>query len=143
LIFRWADARAAFVLTVVPMSLHAAVWIDHQEARIFHVEAERFDESTLHAPHHVARHPRSQTSDQHPPEEERKFYGEVAHALAGAHQVLVVGPSTAKLHFLNYVHKHDPALEPRIVGIETVDHPTDRQLAAYVRHYFVKTPLST
>jgi hypothetical protein len=29
----------------------AAVWIDHQEARIFHVEAERFDESTISAPH--------------------------------------------------------------------------------------------
>ena len=121
------------------MSRHAAVWIDHNEARIFHVEAETFDESTLHAPHHVARHPKSQTSDKYHPEEERRFFQDVVHALEGSNQILVVGPSTAKLHFLQYVHKHDQALEPRIVGIETVDHPTDRQIAAYVRHYFLNT----
>jgi hypothetical protein len=34
------------------------------------------------------------------------------------------------------VHKHDHALEPKILGVETLDHPTDGQLAAYVRHYF-------
>jgi hypothetical protein len=50
--------------------------------------------------------------------------------------ILVVGPSTAKLHFLRLLHTHDRVLESRIVGIETVDHPTDRQLAAYVRTYF-------
>jgi hypothetical protein len=28
------------------------------------------------------------------------------------------------------------ALEPRVVGIETSDHPTDRQLMAHVKHAF-------
>ena len=120
------------------MSHHAAVWIDQKEARIFHVQAESFDESTLHAPHHVARHPKSQTSDKHHPEEEQRFFHEVAQALEAANEILVLGPSTAKLHFLNYVHKHNAAMRPRIVGVETVDHPTDKQLAAYVRDYFVK-----
>jgi len=118
------------------MSGHTAVWIDHKEARIFHVEAESFDESTLQAPQHVARHPSAQTSDKHHPDEERRFDQEVARALEHSHQILIVGPSTAKLHFLNYLRKHH-ALESRIVGIETVDHPTDRQLAAYVRRYFI------
>jgi hypothetical protein len=43
----------------------------------------------------------------------------------------VVGPSTAKLQFIRYAAKKDRTLEPRIVGVETVDHPTDRQLGAY------------
>jgi hypothetical protein len=60
----------------------------------------------------------------------------VTKALADAHDILVVGPSTAKLELLRYVHRHARALEPRIVGVETVDHPTDRQLADYVRRYF-------
>lgn len=120
------------------MSRHAAVWIDHKEARIFHVDTETFDESTLHSPHHVARHPKSQTSDKYHPEEERHFFHEVAHALEGTNEVLVLGPSTAKLHFLKHVHKHEQSLEPRIIGVETVDHPTDNQLAAYVRRYFLK-----
>jgi hypothetical protein len=41
-----------------------------------------------------------------------------------------------KLHFLRYVQRHDHALEARIVGIESADHPTDAQLVAHVRHYF-------
>ena len=60
----------------------------------------------------------------------------VAAALAGADQVLVLGPSVTKLRFLPYAQKHDPALEPRIVGLETADHPTDRQLVAHIRQYF-------
>jgi hypothetical protein len=46
------------------------------------------------------------------------------------------GPSTAKLDFIRYLHKHEPALESRIVGIENVDHPTNNQLVAYTKTYF-------
>jgi hypothetical protein len=56
--------------------------------------------------------------------------------LEGAEEVLVVGPSAAKLEFMRYVHKHDQATEAKIVGIETVDHPTDGQLVAYANQYF-------
>jgi hypothetical protein len=48
----------------------------------------------------------------------------------------VVGPSTAKLQFIHYAYKRDHTLEPRIVGVETVDHPTDGQLIAYSKRYF-------
>lgn len=119
-----------------PMSHHAAVWIDHKEARIFHVGEGTFDESTLHAPHHIARHEKSQTSDKYNAEEERLFFHQVAEALATANDVLVMGPSTGKLHFLKYAQKHDQKLEARIVGMETVDHPSDKQIVAYVRDYF-------
>jgi hypothetical protein len=34
------------------------------------------------------------------------------------------------------VQKRAPDLEPRIVGLETADHPTARQLVAHVRDYF-------
>jgi hypothetical protein len=57
-------------------------------------------------------------------------------ALADANEILIVGPSTAKLHFLNHVHQHDHALLPKIVGLETVDHPSDGQLVAYAKEYF-------
>jgi hypothetical protein len=44
------------------------------------------------------------------------------------------------LHFLRYAQKHAPALAARVVGIETADHPTDRELLARVRHYFHDDP---
>jgi stalled ribosome rescue protein Dom34 len=115
---------------------HAALWIDHHEAKIFHLSAESFDTSTFAAPHHhVHRHPQATAERSHPAEAEQ-FYHEVAQALQGVEEILVVGPASAKLEFIKHVHKHDHTLVPKIVGVETVDHPSDKQLVAHARHYF-------
>jgi hypothetical protein len=123
----------------MPSDRHVALWLDHTEARIFHVDAASFDEKTLHAPtHHLHRHPKGPNSEhehEHP-DDAHHFFKAIAHELGTAERVLVVGPSTAKLQFIHYAFKKDPTLEPRIIGIETVDHPTDRQLVAYAKHYF-------
>jgi hypothetical protein len=70
------------------------------------------------------------------PDDAKRFFHAVAGSLAGVERLLVVGPSTAKLAFIRYLHGHDTALEAKLVGVETVDHPTDPQLAAYARSYF-------
>jgi len=115
---------------------HAAVWIDHKEARIFDVSDASFDVAQVNAPKsHVHRHPHPTAEHEHPADAQ-KFYHEVAHALANAEEILVLGPSTAKLELIKHVHKHDATLAPKIVGVETVDHPTDGQIAAYARKYF-------
>lgn len=107
---------------------HAAVWIDHEQAKIFHVDEHRFDESSIHAPNKHVRHD---------PAASEQFYHQVAATLATAGRILVVGPGSAKLQFIKHVHRHDRALEDKIVGVETVDHPTDKQLVSFVRKYFL------
>jgi stalled ribosome rescue protein Dom34 len=116
---------------------HAAVWLDHNEARVFHATATTFNELVVESPRaHTQLHRKSGPDDGHRAPESQLYYREVAQALRGADDVLVLGPSTAKLELIKYAHRHDPKLQAKIVGIETVDHPTDRQLAAYIRHYF-------
>lgn len=112
---------------------HVAVWIDHKEAKIFHIDAETFDATTVKAPHH---HLTRKADEQGAHSASKPFFDDVATALGGAEQVLLVGPSTAKLEFHRHLHTHNAALEKRIVGVETLDHPTDGQFAAYVRQYF-------
>jgi stalled ribosome rescue protein Dom34 len=112
---------------------HVAVWIDHKEAKIFHIEPEGFDVSKITAPHHHMTRP---GEEQGHPRGADRFFHSVAEGLQDAEEVLVVGPSSAKLDFLRFVVKHEHALEPKILGLETLDHPTDGQIAAYVRHYF-------
>jgi stalled ribosome rescue protein Dom34 len=120
------------------MSKSIAMWIDHKEARIFHIQPDKVDEATvLVAQHHVhQKHPKDPAAGKQHPEEMKRFFHDVGRALEGDEEILVVGPSTAKFEFLRFVHKHEHALEPRIVGLETVDHPSDRQLVAYARKYF-------
>jgi len=121
-------------------SRHIAVWIDHHEARIFHVAPDGLDESTVPAPHkHVHRHPRGGEGYKAHPDDVQRFFREVAHDLEGATEVLILGPSTAKLQFIRYAQSHDAALYSHIVGVETVDHPTDPQISAYAKHYFETT----
>jgi stalled ribosome rescue protein Dom34 len=118
---------------------HAAVWLDHSEAKIFHVGAETFDEKTIESPRaHTQLHRKTGPGADSGRREEgdKHFYHDIAKALADAEEILIVGPSTAKLELLRYMHKHAHELEPRIVGVETVDHPTNGQLVAYIRRYF-------
>lgn len=123
------------------MSKHAAVWLDHKEAHIFYILHDAVEKATLTVtPHHVHhKHPKGAEGAKAHPDDARRFHHDIARSLEGSEAILVVGPSTAKLEFIRHVHKHDPALEPRIVGIETVDHPTDGQLVAYARKYFERT----
>ena len=117
--------------------LRAAVWLDHHEARIFHVDRGSFDEQAIRSPHrHVHRHPKGSTEPHEYPDDVQRFFGDIARSLADANEILIVGPSTAKLQFHRYLQTRDPALEQKIVGLETVDHPTDAQLVAYAKKYF-------
>jgi len=120
------------------MSKHVVVWLDHAEARIFHIHPDRVDEASLSAPtHHQHKHPKGAEGAKDHPDDAKRFFHNLAHTLAADEEILIVGPSTAKLEFIRYVHKNDHALEPKIVGVETVDHPTGGQLVAYARKYFV------
>jgi stalled ribosome rescue protein Dom34 len=119
------------------MPKHVAVWIDHKEARVLRVEVSPVEEVTVEPTHHVHNpHPRGPEEAKEHPEDAKRYFHAVAAALEGAEEILVVGPASAKLEFLKYVHKHAAALEPKIVGIETVDHPTDGQLVAYAKQSF-------
>ena len=114
---------------------HAAVWIDHKEAKIFIIEPDGFDARKIENPHaHVTRKEEEQGTHAGG----KRFFGAVADALKDVAEILVVGPSSAKLDFLRHVHKHEHLIEPRIVGVETLDHPSNKQLVAYVREYFLK-----
>lgn len=115
-----------------------AVWMDHHEARIFDVEGPTVTEKTVaSASRHVHRHPKEmETKIHNHPDDEHRFFREIVHALAGGDQILVLGPSVTKLHFIKYAHAHDPGVAAKIVGVESSDHPTDRQIVAHVRHYF-------
>jgi stalled ribosome rescue protein Dom34 len=115
------------------MSLfHAVVLIDHHSAQVLQFEAEQVHVQKVKAhTHHTRQHGSSVRT-------EHEFFGEVCDALAGIAEVLVTGSHTAQADFRHYVDKHRAAVGAQIVGWETVDHPTEGQLLALARQYFLK-----
>ena len=111
--------------------LHAVVWIDHQHAQVLHLEAAAAQLQKIKAHNHHTRQHGSQVRTEH------EFFGEVCDALADIKEVLVTGSHKAQADFRHYVEKHRAAMAPRIAGWETVDHPTEGQLAALARKFFV------
>ena len=51
-----------------------------------------------------------------------------------------MGPSVTKLRFFRYVQQYTPGVASHVVGVESADHPTDRQLIAHIRDYFHAEP---
>jgi stalled ribosome rescue protein Dom34 len=115
------------------MSLfHAVVLIDHHSAQVLQFDADQVHVQKVKAhTHHTRQHGSSVRT-------EHEFFGEVCDALAGIAEVLVTGAHTAQSDFRHYVEKHRAAVGPKIVGWETVDHPTEGQLIALARKYFDK-----
>jgi hypothetical protein len=69
---------------------------------------------------------------------QHEFFGEVCDALGGIAEVLVTGSHTAIAHFRHYDDKHRPHTASRIVGYEVIAHPSEKQLVALARKYFLK-----
>ena len=116
---------------------HAVVWIDHKEARIFHVHPEAADESTILSPQHqIHRHPKGHGEAREHPDDAKHFFERVAQKLDGVDSVLVVGPASAKHEFAKFVQEHHRNLESKIAGVETADHPTGGEIVAHARRYF-------
>ncbi len=115
------------------MSLfHAVVWVDHQKAQVLQFDAEHVQASRVKAhTHHTAQHGSSVRS-------EHEFFGQVCDELKGVTEVLAVGPSKGLADFRHYVEKHRPEVSKQVVGYETADHPTENQLVALARSYFLK-----
>ena len=117
---------------------HAVVWLDHAQAHVMHISPDDVETSVVHpAKPHLKLHSKSGTVGAGRQPEDSHYYHAIVEALSGATEVLVVGPAQAKLQLIKHIHAHDPGMSDKIVGVETVDHPSDAQLVAYARKYFV------
>ena len=116
---------------------HAIVWIDHREAKIYHVDADAVDKAVVNAHgsgHHLQHKANITGSGHHGVDKE--FFNRVIEALTHTGAILITGPANARLEFKNYIAQVRPDLEKRISGVEALDHPSDGELIALARKFF-------
>lgn len=122
------------------MSLnHAVIWIDHKEAHVMFLsedadEAEIIKTKSTH-PH--LHHKRGEIGSGKVAFDV-KYFESVMGAVKEAKEILIIGPGSAKVELIKYAHLHEAGVAEKIVGIETVDHPTDNEVLAFARKFFYK-----
>jgi hypothetical protein len=117
---------------------HAIVWIDHREAKIYEVGASGVQKLVIHsdaAPAHHIHHKAGSIGSGHAADDQT-FFASIAKTLQPVGEVLIVGPSTEKTAFAEFLQKHDKAAAAKVVGVEKADHPSDGEVVNYARKYF-------
>ena len=111
------------------MSKHAIIWLDHSRAKVFHIGLDATEAHTIKA--HAARDHKGGQG-----ELESHLIEGIVKDIADSEAILVTGPGNAKLALLRALHAKHPLIEKCVVGVETLDHPTDGELIAHARKSF-------
>ena len=127
----WIDHRKAIMVTVTEKGEEMGLIISRVEK-----QPRRSGDSPLkgpYEPHHVqAQDSRQRALTGHL----NIYYDAVIASIRDAEAILIFGPGEAKGELKERLEKHN--MGGRIVGVETVDRMTDRQIAVKVRQYFPK-----
>jgi stalled ribosome rescue protein Dom34 len=120
-------------------SNHAVIWIDHKEAHVMFLskdasEAEIIKSKSTHTHlHHKANEIGSGKLAL-----DSKYLHAVMQSVNESKEILILGPGSAKLELIKHAHQHDAKIAEKIVGVETVDHPSDKEILAHARKFFYK-----
>ena len=124
----------------IAMSLnHAVIWIDHQEAHVMFLSESASEAEVIRSKSsHTHLHHKGGEVGSGRLQLDEKYLHSVINAVNETKEILVIGPGSAKLELIKHAHHHDPKIAANIVGVETVDHPTDKEILAYARKFFYK-----
>jgi stalled ribosome rescue protein Dom34 len=126
------------------MTREVGIWIDHRKTVIVSVTDNGEETSQIES--NMEKHVRySGAAQEDSAEDQRdnrfaghlnKYYDHVISRIRDAESILIFGPGEAKAELEKRLESE--ALNDRVVGVETVDKMTDRQIAARVRQHFSK-----
>ena len=132
------------------MKTQVGVWIDHRKAVIVVVtdtgeeirliisktekQLRRAGDSPLKGPYEAQQVPADDSRERKFTGELNLYYDAVIAGIRAADSLLIFGPGEAKGELAKRLERHH--FSGRIVGSETADKMTQRQIAAKVRQYF-------
>jgi len=126
------------------------IWVDRSMAIVIRVNREKCHTWTMSSGVENAPHPRSGTENRCTTTDERRdcgseqttvreFHQRIVAMIGNADAVLILGPGTAKLELLDEINSAEHPRH-RVVGVETADTLSVRQLEARVMSFFRNPP---
>lgn len=111
------------------------IWIDSTHAKVMDISPERMERRTIQAHSHEHHTHRQDNIDKE--RNEHGMFKEIAKTIPRDSQVLLLGPGIAKHHFQTYLVEQYPIVAKKIVGCRNVDHPSDAEIAAMAKEFFI------
>ena len=117
---------------------HAIIWIDHHQAKVFRFNASDLERDVIrpHDPTVHLHHKANTVGSGHAPVD-KNFLGHVTESVSRAGAIMIVGPASAKTELAAYIAAHAPHVSGRVSTVEAVDHPSDGELVALARKFFL------
>ena len=125
----WMDHRKAVIVAVTDKGEETKLIISKVEKQL-----RRSGDSPLKGPYEALQVPADDNRKARLTGTLNIYYDAVIACIRDAESILIFGPGEAKGELKKRIEKDK--LSGRIVGIETVDKMTDRQITAKVRQYF-------
>ena len=120
-------------------SNHAVIWIDHHEAHVMFLSKDASEAEIIKSKStHTHLHHKANEIGSGKVALDSKYLHSVMQAVNESKEILILGPGSAKLELIKHAHQHDAKIAEKIVGVETVDHPSDKEILAHARKFFYK-----
>jgi stalled ribosome rescue protein Dom34 len=110
-------------------SIHALVWLDFHQAKIFLMEAQDIAAGRVRAdtPHRQIHH-KAQVRGSGHVRDDRTYFEAILAAVDEADSWVIAGPGGTKKDLEKYLDGHGEELKKKLAGVESMDHPTEGEL---------------
>lgn len=133
-------------MNTITAATHLGIWMDHASAHLMEFNSDSMTTETIHSKftHQEKADGLSKsefmmhTKEQH---QEADYYKKLGEVIKGYKEVILFGPTNAKLELLNLL-KSDPHFEGIKIETEQTDKMTENQEHAFVRTYYSKEHLN-
>jgi hypothetical protein len=126
----WIDHRKAVIVVITDKGEEIKLIVSKVEKQL-----RRSGGSPLKGPHEASQVPADDSRERAFTGHLNIYYDAVIASIRDAEAILILGPGEAKVELKKRLESEE--LGGRIVGIETVDKMTDRQIVAKVRQRFL------
>ena len=109
---------------------HAVVWMDHSESHVLMFDQEHIERQLIKSKSHHKHQGKAHDMG--------TFFKSVSEALEATHEILITGPGSTRVEFQEWCKVHAPQTASRIVDSIKSDHPSDGQVVAMAKKYFIK-----
>jgi stalled ribosome rescue protein Dom34 len=119
------------------MSLYnAVVWLDEDQAFIFHFNNEESSELVIHSKRQRHRFHHGKHAIRQSAEDRISFFKAIVVAMSESRELVICGPDGAKFAFAEHLEKHQQTLSQSVIAIEKLSHADDQAILELARKYF-------